>query len=130
MKPRERGWRYALIILGAAVLLLMVIDFNGRMAELRRLTAEKERVGAQATRLMETNVYLETQITYATSESAVIQWAREGQHELQPGDQPFIPVAPANSTPVPTPSPVVTPKIVNNWDLWKALFINEPDSGK
>jgi cell division protein FtsB len=124
MKSWERSWKYILSALGIVVLVLLIMDFNSRMADLRRLTSEKEIVGAQATQLSQTNVYLETQIAYATSERAVEEWAREEQRMEKPGDNPVVPLAPANSTPVPTPAPVVTPKVVDNWDLWMELFLD------
>ncbi len=124
MKPWERSWKYILGALGLVVLVLLIMDFNDRMSELRRLTSEKESVGAQATALVKTNMFLETQIAYATSETSVDQWARENQRMQKPGDNPVVPLAPANSTPVPTPTPAVTPRVVNNWDLWMNLFID------
>jgi cell division protein FtsB len=124
MKPWERSWKYILSVLGIIVLVLLIMDFNSRMAELRRLTSEKQFVGAQATQLVQTNVYLETQIAYATSERAVEEWARENQHMAKPGDNQVVPLAPANSTPVPTPEPVITPIVVHNWDLWMDLFLD------
>jgi hypothetical protein len=124
MKSWERSWKYVLSVLGIVVLVLMIMDFNSRMAELRRLTSEKEVVGSQATQLLQTNVYLETQLSYATSERAVEEWVRESQREIKPGDIPVVPLAPANSTPVPTPTPAVTPKIIHNWDLWFGLFFD------
>jgi cell division protein FtsB len=122
MKSWERSWKYILGALGIVILVLLVMDFNSRMAELSRLTAEREVVGAQTTQLVRTNVYLETQIAYATSERAVDEWARENQHMEKPGDNPVVPLAPTNSTPVPTSTPVVTPKVVDNWDLWMDLL--------
>jgi cell division protein FtsB len=124
MKSWERSWKYVLSALGIVILVLLIMDFNSRMAELRRLTSEKEVVGAQATQLVQTNVYLETQIAYATSERAVEEWAREKQHMQKPGDNPVVPLAPTNSTPVPTATPAVTPKVVENWDLWMGLFFD------
>jgi len=62
MKNLGKGWRPAILVLGFAVLVLLVMDFNNRMAELRRLTAEKERVSARVTSLVETQVSLETQV--------------------------------------------------------------------
>jgi hypothetical protein len=125
MKTWERSWKYILSALGMVVLVLMVMDFNSRMAELRRLTSEKEVIGKQATHLSQTNVFLETRIAYATSDQAVEQFAREEQHLQKPGDNPVVPMAPANSTPIPTIAPVVTPKVINNWDLWMGLFIDQ-----
>ena len=124
MKPWERSWKYILSALGLVILVLLIMDFNSRMAELRRLTSEKEVVGAQATQLIKTNVYLETRIAFATSEQAVEEWARENQRMQQPGDYAVVPLAPPNSTPVLTATPAVTPKVVENWDLWMGLFFD------
>ena len=49
-----KGWKPVLILVGFAVLVFLVMDFNSRMAELRRLTAEKEDVSARVTSLVET----------------------------------------------------------------------------
>ena len=125
MKTLERGWKYLLSGLGMVVLVLLVMDFNSRMAELHRLTSEKEVVGMEATQLKETNIYLKTQIAYATSDLAVEEYARVNEHMDKPGDIPVIPMAPANSTPFPTPTIIVTPKVVHNWDLWMSLFFDQ-----
>ena len=125
MKTLERGWKYLLSGLGLVVLVLMIMDFNSRMAELHRLSTEKETVGEQVTQLSETNVYLQTQLAYATSDRAVEEYARVNEHLDKPGDIPVVPMAPANSTPVPTPTVVVTLKVVNNWELWMSLFFDE-----
>jgi len=124
MKSWERSWKYILGTLGIVILVLLIMDFNSRMADLRRLTSEKEIVGAQATDLVQTNVFLETRIAIATSEQAVDEWAREDQHMQKEGDNLVVPLAPANSTPVPTATPAVTPKVIENWDLWMSLFFD------
>ena len=125
MKSWERYWKYFLSVLGILILVLLIMDFNSRMAELRRLTAEKEVVGAQATQLVQTNAALNTQIAYATSDSAVEEWARISQHMQRQGDNLVAPISPPNSTPVPTSTAVVTPRVVDNWDLWMDLFFDE-----
>jgi cell division protein FtsB len=116
--------RQILLIAGLAVLFYLIMDFNNRMAELHRLSAQSERVSAQATSLIATQAYLEEQIAYATSDSAVEEWAREEGRWMRPGDQPVVPLVPPGSTVVPTPTPVVTPERVQNWEVWLALFVD------
>ena len=71
MNILARSWRYSLIVVGIAVLVLLVMDFNSRMSELRRLSTERDRTSTTITALASTRVYLETQVAYATSEPAV-----------------------------------------------------------
>jgi hypothetical protein len=126
MKISGKGWKPVLILIGFAVLVLLVIDFNNRMAELRRLTAEKEDVSARVTSLVETQVSLETQVAYATSEAAVYYWAYNFEHLGKEGDVLVIPIQPEGSGPQPTPTPAVTPEIIQNWQVWLSLFVDQP----
>jgi hypothetical protein len=128
MKISGKGWKPVLILIGFAVLVLLVIDFNNRMAELRRLTAEKEDVSARVTSLVETQVSLETQVAYATSEAAVYYWAYNFEHLGKEGDVLVIPIQPEGSAPQPTPTPVVTPEIIQNWQVWLSLFVDQPQT--
>jgi uncharacterized protein (DUF58 family) len=123
MKHPKNGWRVALLVVGISVLAVLVMDFNSRMAELRRLTAEREIVRERMEGLERTQAALQTQIVYATSEAAVNRWAYEDGHMVRPGDNPVVPVAPSNVTPAPTPTPAVTPVAVSNWQRWLSLFI-------
>ena len=126
MKNLGKGWRPVGIVVGFAVLVLLVMDFNNRMAELRRLTAEKEDVSARVTSLVETQVSLETQVAYATSEAAVYYWAYNFEHLGKEGDVLVVPIQPEGSLPQPTPTPVVTPEIIQNWQVWLSLFVDQP----
>ncbi len=129
MKPPNFSWKYALIIIGLVVLASLGVDFNRRMVRLRQLSEQKERVAAQLEGLKQTQTYLETQIAYATSEAAVVRWAYEEGKMIRPGDNPIVPLPPANSTPQPTATPVVTPPVVSNWQVWLWLFMDvKPDS--
>jgi hypothetical protein len=117
MKIPGKGWKPVLIVIGFAVLVLLVIDFNSRMAELRRLTAEKEDVSARVTSLVETQVSLETQVAYATSEAAVYYWAYNFEHLGKEGDVLVVPIQPEGSVPQPTPTQV-----------WLSLFVDHPQT--
>ncbi len=123
MKAQKAGWKYALLVFGLAILAMMVMDFNSRTAELRRLSAEREQVSAQLEGERATQAALESQIAYATSEASVVRWAYEYGHLVRPGDVPVVPISPANSTPVPTPKPVVKPTEVSNIQRWLSLFV-------
>ena len=114
-----------MILIGFAVLVLLVMDFNNRMAELRRLTAEKEIVSARVTSLVETQASLETQVAYATSEAAVYYWAYNFEHLGKGGDVLVVPIQVEGSLPQPTPTPVVTPEVIQNWQVWLTLLIDE-----
>jgi hypothetical protein len=122
MKTGNSGWRYALLVLGLALLAVMVMDFNRRTADLRRLTTEKEAVGAQVTSLVETQNSLKEQLAYATSDASVMEWAYQDGHMARAGDVPVIPVPADQVTPVPTPTPAPTQVQTSNWEKWLILF--------
>ena len=126
MKRQWLGWKYALTIIGLIVLALLVMDFNNRMAELRQLSDQKEAVAVEATQLAQTKVYLETQIAYATSDRAVLEWAYSEGHWIREGDVRVVPLAEAESTPEATeaPEPTATPE--SPWRIWLSLFIDRP----
>jgi adenylate cyclase len=128
MKIKGNSWKPALIVLGFAVLVLLVMDFNNRMAELRRLTAEKNDVSARVTSLIETQLSLETQVAYATSEAAVYYWAYNFQHLGKEGDVLVVPIQPEGSLPQPTPTPAITPQVIQNWQVWLSLFVDQPST--
>jgi hypothetical protein len=125
MSNLGKGWRFLLIGLGVVILVALVIDFNHRMAELRRLTTEKEHISAQVTQLVETQLSLETQVTYATSEAAVYKWAYTYQRSTNPDDNLVVPIQPAGSTLAPTPQPTATPQIIQNWQVWLSLLVDQ-----
>ena len=126
MDKLSRGWKSALILIGFAVLVLLVMDFNNRMAELRRLTVEKEVVSAHVTSLFQTQLSLETQVAYATSEAAVYYWAYNFKHLGKEGDVLVVPIQEEGSLPQPTPTPEITPEVIQNWQVWLYLFVDQP----
>jgi hypothetical protein len=125
MSKLGRGWKPAFILIGFAILVLLVMDFNNRMAELRRLTAEKEVVSARVTSLVETQTSLETQLAYATSEAAVYYYAYNYEHLGKEGDVLVVPIPAEGSLPQPTPTPIVTPEVIQNWQVWLTLLTDQ-----
>ena len=113
-----------LMIGGLLVLVVLVMDFNSRMAELLRLSEQAEQVSVRATDKIQTRVFLETQIAYATSDSAVEEWARVQGHMIQPGDRPVVPVAPTQPAVRTAPTPQVLTETASNLDFWIALFFD------
>ena len=123
MKRTWLGWKYALIVIGLVVLTMLVMDFNNRMAEQRRLSDKREDVAVEATDLMYTQVYLETQIAYATSEAAVQDWAYEEGHMVREGENLVIPLEYPGFTPEVTVIPTTTPEPETNFQIWLSLFL-------
>jgi hypothetical protein len=119
------GWKYILIVVGLVVLVLLIMDFNSRMEEWRRLTVQKEQVSAQVTALAATNTYLEDQIAYATSEAGVMEWAYQDGHWVRSDDYLVVPLSPDGvGAPTPVPAPLVVRQQVENWQLWLSLFFD------
>ena len=54
MKRPFFSWKYAIAIVAVVVLVSMVINFNSRIAELRRLTIQKDLVSARLAGLEKT----------------------------------------------------------------------------
>ena len=125
MNARGVSIRQIAILGGLLILVLLIMDFNNRMAELHRLSEQEKRVAAQATSVVQTRIYLETQIAYATSDGAVEAWARSQGHMIRPGDNPVVPLAPEPRDLQPTPTPQVTPESVQNWEVWRILFFDQ-----
>jgi len=125
MQQPKQLWKYGLIFLAFAILAIMVMDFNSRVANLRRLTEEKEKVSESQKSLQQTKSWLEGSIAEATSPAAVERWAYEEGHMIRPGDVPVVPLQSMEVTPTPyviqeTPTPASS-----NWDAWRELFFGK-----
>ena len=123
MKRTWLGWKYALIVIGLVVLTLLVMDFNNRMAAQRKLSDKREDVAAEATDLRQTQVYLETQLAFATSEAAVNEWAYEEGHMVREGENLVIPLEYPGFTPEVTIIATATPEPETNFQIWLSLFL-------
>ena len=116
------NWRRVGIFFGIALLVLTVIEFNSRLQELYRLTDEAATHRAQATQVMQTQVALEAQVAYATSDAAVEDYARDDNHMILDGDIPAVPFGKGNSETLATPTPTPTPTPMPTWQVWWNLF--------
>ena len=83
-----------------------------------------EVVALQVTNMVLTQVYLETEIAYATLEQAVHEWAYQEGRMARDGDVLIVPIPPAEITT--TPMVVETPmvEVVSPWRVWWALFFD------
>jgi len=126
MKRSWLSWKYALIVIGLGVLTLLVMDFNNRMADLRRLSGKSLEVAGEATQLRETEMTLETQIAEATSIPAVQNWAHQEGRQVQEGEVIVVPIGQSGSAPEPTPVPTQVVPPNSNWETWLSLFIDSP----
>jgi hypothetical protein len=124
MKGLRFSWKYTLVIGGVAVIGYLVMVFNSRAIELRRLGAQRDIVAARATSVARENASLQTQIAEATSEAPVVEWAYEKGHMKKPGDIPVVPLAPVGGTPAPTPTPGPRQLPVQHWQMWLLLFVD------
>jgi len=123
MKRTWLGWKYALIVIGLVVLTLLVMDFNNRMAGQRRLSDKREDVVIEATDLRQTQVFLETQIAYASSDAAAQEWAYEEGRMVREGENLVIPLEYPGFTPEVTVIPTTTPEPETNFQIWLSLFL-------
>ena len=125
MKNVRFSSKQILIGLGLIVPIVLVRDLNNRMANMHRLTLQKDIVSTQYAAELSTKEALETQVAYAASDDAVEEFAYENGM-VQPGDQRIAPVAIEQATPTPNPFRLPTPVPVSNWELWLALFFDPP----
>jgi hypothetical protein len=124
MKRPKFSLTYALVITSVVLLVYLVIEFNGRMQDLRSLTSQHEVVAQELTNKEGKKIALETQIAYSSSEEAVYRWAYEDGHMVRSGDFPIAPIAPAVKTPVPTAKPPIPRRTYENWEIWMWLFVD------
>lgn len=126
MKRSWLSWKYALIVVGLAILTMLVMDFNTRMADLRRLDGKSIEVAGEATQLRHTEMALETQIAFATSQAAVEQWAYQEGRQVREGEVIIVPIGKSGNDPVSTPTPTQIALPSNNWETWLSLFLDSP----
>ena len=124
MRKKTDLWKYIITIVSLLALVMLIRDFNGRMADLRRLSADKVSVASQLTELVATKQFLETQVAYSLTDDAVREYAYEKASMQQPDDHLAIPLPAPGEIPEPTPQVAPAEEPVQNWQLWLALFVD------
>jgi len=106
------------------ILIIWMISFGGRIAELNRLTDEFDQAQETMVALTATTRALSTEVIRAASDVAVEEWAYENRRWIREGDH-RIAVVPVEGTPVvPTLIPTVTQQPQNQFRIWWDLFFN------
>ncbi len=113
------------VIVGIIILAFMVLDFNARLEDLNRQTELVRVQRTLATQAIQTQLALQTQVAYAQSDQAVVDYSRGEAHLVQDGDIPVVPVGVANTTPVPTSTPTPVPTPLPNWQTWWNLMFGQ-----
>jgi hypothetical protein len=114
-------WRNILVVLGIFLAVVLLVDFNRRLEEMNRLTAQLKAVSAEATEVIQTQTALAGQVAYATSIGALEEWAYENMM-VRPGEHPVVIVPDNAATPTFQPPPASQDNAMPNWRLWKELF--------
>ncbi len=117
-------WRNILIVIGLFLAVVLLVDFNRRMEELDRLTAQLNAVRVEATAVIQTQTALAGQVAYATSDVAVEEWAY-GNKMVRPGEHPVGVVPGANVTPTIEPTLLLQVEGLPNWRIWWELFFGD-----
>jgi len=114
-----------LVIIGLVAGLLIMLDFNNRLAEAQRLEANRSVALTEDAQLASVNSALKTQVAYATTDSAVVAWAHEQGKLTQNNEVLVVPLLP---TPAPSPAapPPAAPRPRPAWILWWDLFLDAP----
>jgi len=103
------------------VAIVLLVDFNRRMEELDRLSAQLNAVRAEGTAVIQTQNALAAQVAYATSDVAVEEWAYENKM-VRTGEHPVSLVPGGNTTPTPEPTSIPQSELQSNWRIWWELF--------
>ncbi len=109
-------------MVGIGVLILLGVGLKTRITVLKQLSEERKVVNTEVAALEATRTVLQTEIAYATSDSAVEEWAYTEARMIREGDNLIVPISPHETTPTPSTLIVITPEPVENWEAWRALF--------
>ncbi len=94
------------------------------LAAEQQLVAAANQARTQVAKLQAEHDLLETQVAYATTDAAVIQWAHENGKMVKGDEVLVVPLVPT-AGPTPLPPTVPLPTVPPTWVLWQNLFFGE-----
>lgn len=129
-KIKKINWadRRLITIIVIVVLVFLMMDFNNRMTTMIRLNNEEAGLQTRIARLEATQLKLEDQIAYATSEIALEEWARESNRMIEEGDHPIILLQPGDYKPQLTPTPQPETVTRSRLDIWIELLFGTSEA--
>ena len=129
-KIKKFNWfdRRLITVIGIVVLVFLMMDFNNRMTTMFRLNNEEAGLQTRIAELEATQVKLQDQIAYATSEVALEEWAREDMRMINEGDKPIILLQPGDYKPEPTPTPQIENVVPSRIEIWRELLFGDAES--
>jgi len=107
-----------------ALIVVWMIVFGSRIAELNRLTDEYTQAQQTISALTATTGALSTEVIRAGSDAAVEEWAYEDARMIREGDN-RVAIVPIKGTPAPvTPLATSVPQPQNRFRIWWELFFD------
>jgi hypothetical protein len=125
MKFGSRQKQQVILIIMVVIFFFVLLGLNARLTEFFRLTNQHEVMQTRIAGLKATQVGLQTQISYASSDKAAEEWARIYGHEVLPGDQVIIPLPMSGTQQTINFLPTLTTKNNEKWSVWWELFFGE-----
>jgi hypothetical protein len=114
-----------IFLVGFLILVVIwMIAFGGRIADLNRLSDEYTKAQETISALTATTRALATGVVRAGSDAAVEEWAYEEGKMIREGDHrvAIVPIEGTPAAPTPFPTPIPEPK--NLFQIWWQLFFN------
>ena len=114
-----------IVIALVVIFVLMLMDFNQRMVLMSRLRRQEKGLIQVYADLKSTHDALKSEITYANSDEAVEEWAREEAGMIQEGDIPIVLLPQSAPFAKITNQPEVIVDEVEKWEIWQELFFGD-----
>ena len=114
--------RRLITVVVIVILVILMMDFNNRMSTMIQLNQMETILETKLAGLEATQLVVEEDIAYATSDRALEEWAREKYRLIAEGDHPIIIMPPSDYTPTPTPTPKPETVVLTRLEIWKELI--------